>query len=165
MRHPIVIALCIGTAALSACGRGDDADVTRALKSVNVIDESNLSDIMLTVGDPNEAVAYFTRTAGENPDRIDLKRGLAKSLIRAQRPQDAARVWAEVISMPGATLDDKVDLAEAQLRSNEWKAAEATLNTIPPRMRRSSATGWRRWWPTATRTGKRPTVSTKSRRG
>lgn len=132
MRHTGLFALCICTAALAGCGRNSDAEVNRALKSVNVIDESNLNDIMLTVGDPNESVTYFTRASGDNPDRVDLKRGLAKSLIRAQRPQEATRAWAEVVAMPGSTMDDKVDLADAQVRSNDWKAAEATLNTIPP---------------------------------
>ncbi|QYK40534.1 MAG: tetratricopeptide repeat protein [Paracoccaceae bacterium] len=132
MRHPIVIALCLGTAALTACGRNDDAQVNRALKSVNVIDESNLSDIMLTVGDPDEAVSYFTRASTENPDRIDLKRGLAKSLVRARRATEAVAAWKQVVAMPGATLDDKVELADAQIRANDWPAAEATLNGIPP---------------------------------
>lgn len=133
MRHPVLVTLCLGTAVgLSACGKSDDAQVNRALKSVNVIDETNLNDIMLTVGDPNEAVAYFTRASGENPDRIDLKRGLAKSLIRAQRPAEGARAWAEVVAMPGATNDDRVDLADALIRSNDWKAAEAELNKVPP---------------------------------
>jgi Flp pilus assembly protein TadD len=132
MRHTGLFALCICTAALAGCGRGSDAQVNRALKSVNVIDESNLNDIMLTVGDPNESVNYFARASGENPDRVDLKRGLAKSLIRAQRPQEAMRAWTEVVAMPGSTLDDRVDLADAQIRSNDWQAAAATLNTIPP---------------------------------
>ena len=133
MRHPVLVTLCLGTAVgLSACGKSDDAQVNRALKSVNVIDETNLNDIMLTVGDPNEAVAYFTRASGENPDRIDLKRGLAKSLIRAQRPTEGAKVWAEVVAMPGATHDDRVDLADALIRANDWKAAEAELNKVPP---------------------------------
>ncbi len=107
MRHTGLFVLCICTAALAGCGRNSDAEVNRALKSVNVIDESNLNDII-------------------------LRRGLAKSLIRAQRPQEAMRIWAEVVAMPGSTMDDKVDLADSQIRSNEWKAAAATLNTIPP---------------------------------
>jgi Flp pilus assembly protein TadD len=133
MRHPIFLAALAGCAlAMSGCAKNNDAEVTRALKSVNAIDETNLSDIMLTVGDPQEAVNYFQRSSSENPDRIDLKRGLAKSLIRAQRPNEAAKVWTQVIAMPEATQDDKVQLADAQIRSNDWKAAEATLNTIPP---------------------------------
>ncbi|HMO08208.1 MAG TPA: tetratricopeptide repeat protein [Paracoccaceae bacterium] len=133
MRHPVLVTLCLGTAfVLSACSRSDDAQVNRALKSVNVIDETNLNDIMLTVGDPNEAVSYFTRASTDNPDRIDLRRGLAKSLVRAQQPAEAAKVWAQVAAMPGATPDDRVDLADALIRANDWKAAEAELNKVPP---------------------------------
>ena len=133
MRHPILISLCIaGAVGLSGCNRNSDADVKRAMKSVNVIDETNLNDIMLTVGDPNEAVAYFAKASQENPDRIDLKRGLAKSLIRAKKPLEGAKVWAEVAASAEGTNDDKVELADAYIRSNEWAKAETTLNTIPP---------------------------------
>ncbi|MFN3845433.1 MAG: tetratricopeptide repeat protein [Paracoccaceae bacterium] len=133
MRQQIFVALCLsGTVALSACQKSPDAEVQRALKDVNVIDESNLSDIMLTVADPNEAVTYFQRTAEQNPDRIDLKRGLGKSLVRAGRPVEAAAVWRTVIAHPQATNDDRVSLADSLIRSNEWSAAEAELNKVPP---------------------------------
>jgi Flp pilus assembly protein TadD len=133
MRRPIFLALCLsGMVALGACQRNSDAEVQRAIKDVNVIDESNLTDIMLTVGDADEAVSYFARTAEQNPDRIDLQRGLGKSLVRAGRAPDAAKVWRRVLTMPGATNDDSVSLADALIRSNEWKAAEAELNKIPP---------------------------------
>jgi Flp pilus assembly protein TadD len=133
MRHPVFLALCLGgTVTLSACQKSSEAEVNRAMKSVNVIDESNLNDIMLTVGDPNESVAYFRKTAAENPERIDLKRGLAKSYIRAKRPQEAASVWAQVVAHPEATNDDRVEFADALIRSNEWKRAEAELHKVPP---------------------------------
>ncbi|TGD44218.1 hypothetical protein EEB11_05865 [Pseudotabrizicola sediminis] len=133
MRRPIVVALCLsGAVALSACQRSPDAEVQRALKDVNVIDESNLSDIMLTVGDPEEAVSYFQRTADQNPDRIDLKRGLGKSLVRAGRPAEAAVAWRTVTAHPQATNEDRVWLADALIRANEWPAAEAELNKVPP---------------------------------
>lgn len=133
MRHPGLIALCLsGTAALSACGFNNEAEVDRALKSVGVIDESNLNDIMLTVGDPNEAVAYFAKAVETDPSRVDLKRGLAKSLVRAQKPQEATRIWAEIVAAPEGTLDDRVEYADALIRSNQWPEAEAQLNTIPP---------------------------------
>lgn len=133
MRRPIFVALCLGgTVALSACNKSPDAEVQRALKDVNVIDESNLSDIMLTVADPDEAVAYFQRTVADNPDRIDVKRGLGKSLIRAGRATEAAAVWRQVVAHPDATNEDRVGFADALLRANEWKEAEAELNKIPP---------------------------------
>ncbi|MES2846932.1 MAG: tetratricopeptide repeat protein [Pseudomonadota bacterium] len=133
MRHPVLFALCLsGTVALGACQKTSDAEVQRALDSVNVIDESNLNDIMLTVGDPNEAVAYFSKATTDQPDRIDLQRGLAKSLIRAQRPTEAVAAWTKVASSAQGTDDDRVALADALIRVNEWQRAEAELNKIPP---------------------------------
>jgi Flp pilus assembly protein TadD len=134
MRHISLIGLCLaGMASLAACNRGlDDAEVKRAIKDVNVIDESNLSEIMLTVGDPDESVAYFTRTLQQNPERPDLQRGLAKSLMRAGRSEDAAKVWSGLIGSGQGTSDDQVGYAEALIRSNKWPEAEAVLNQIPP---------------------------------
>jgi Tfp pilus assembly protein PilF len=134
MRQPVLTALFMGSAfTLSACGNGNsDAEVQRAVQSLNVVDESNLNDLYLTAGDPNEAVSYFQRASGENPDRIDLKRGLAKSLIRAGKPTEAIAVLTAVTQSPEATSEDMVDLADAYIRTNEWDRAEATLSAIPP---------------------------------
>jgi len=133
MRHPVLVALCLtGTVALSACQKSSDAEVQRAIQSVNVIDETNLNDIMLTVGDPDEAVAYFNKAVTEQPNRIDLKRGLGKSLIRANRPSDAATVWAAVANSTEGAAEDRVALADAYIRMNEWDKAAAELNRIPP---------------------------------
>lgn len=133
MRHPVFLALCLsGTVGLAACEKSSDAEVQRAIQSVNVIDETNLNDIMLTIGDPSEAVAYFNKAVTDQPDRIDLKRGLGKSLIRANRPAEAASVWAAVANSPEGTPDDRVNLADAHIRLNEWDKAAAELNRIPP---------------------------------
>lgn len=133
MRHPIYAALCFGgVLAISACDAARDADVDRTITALNVIDETNLSDIMLTVGNPDEAVAYFQRALGENPDRVDLMRGLAKSLVRANRPGDAASVWTQVVETTEVTNDDRVQLADAHIRSGDWAKAETQLDLIPP---------------------------------
>jgi Flp pilus assembly protein TadD len=132
MRQPILMGLCLlGIATLSACG-DKKAQVERSVDSVNVIDESNLNDVMLTVGDPEEAVTYFKKAVGEKPDRVDLKRGLAKSLIRANKPTEAVGVWAAVAESPEGTDDDKVSYADALIRDNKWPEAEAELNKVPP---------------------------------
>jgi Tfp pilus assembly protein PilF len=134
MRHPVFLtSALLGILALSACNQPQNSvEVQRAIKSVNVIDESNLSDIMLTVGDPNEAVAYFQKTSLENPDRIDLKRSLARSHVRAGQAAQAVTVGGEVVAHPEGTLDDRVSLADALIRSNDWDRAAAELNKIPP---------------------------------
>lgn len=134
MRHPILLAACIaGVVAVAGCGKKSGEDtVTRAFQDVNVVDESNLNDVMLTVADPNEAVSYFTRTAQENPGRIDIQRSLGKSLIRAKRNQEAASVWGKVAASKDATADDKVDYADALIRAGDWAKAEKTLDSVPP---------------------------------
>lgn len=134
MRHPILVTICVaGSVALSACEKGIDQDaVNRKLGGVNVIDESNLNDVMLNAADPNEAVSYFQRTATANPDRIDLQRGLATSLIRAKRVQEGKVAWAKVVGHPESTDQDKVELADALIRSNDWERAEKVLKAVPP---------------------------------
>ena len=134
MRHPVYLtAALLGSLSLTACNQPKSgAEVQRAIKSVNVIDESNLSDIMLTVGDPKESVSYFRKTSAENPTRIDLKRGLAKSLVRAGQAAEGVTAWQAVVAHPEGTMDDRVSLADALIRSNEWARAEAELNKIPP---------------------------------
>jgi Flp pilus assembly protein TadD len=133
MRHPIFVTLFLtGAFGLAGCQNAGGNDVDRALQAVNVIDESNLGDIMLTVADPNEAVVYFTRTSEEQPDRIDLQRGLALSLVRAQRPVEAAAAWRTVVKHPEATNEDKVELADALIRAGDWDGAKTALNSVPP---------------------------------
>ena len=133
MRQPIFMGLCLlGTFALTACDKNSDAQVERAVESVNVIDETNLNDVMLTVGDPNEAVTYFQNAVAQKPDRVDLKRGLAKSLVRAGKATEGAAAWAQVTNSPEGTADDRVNFADALIRDNKWPEAEAELNKVPP---------------------------------
>ncbi|MBV7378971.1 tetratricopeptide repeat protein [Maritimibacter dapengensis] len=134
MRHPIVsIAVLSGFVMLAGCDQQmNDEEVERAVAGVNVVDESNLNDIMLTVGDPDEAVAYFRRAVQQQPDRIDLQRGLAKSLIRAGHATEAAKAWTVVANSGEGTAEDRVDLADAQIRAGDWAIAKAELNKVPP---------------------------------
>ncbi|WP_407492291.1 tetratricopeptide repeat protein [Pseudooceanicola sp. MF1-13] len=134
MRHPgFLISVLAGALALSACsGTKNNSEVNRAFRDVNVVDESNLNDIMLTVGDPNEAVVYFQRTLQDNPDRIDVQRGLAQSLIKAKRPTEAVTAWTRVTKHPDATDEDRVDLADALIRDGKWDRADTLLDSVPP---------------------------------
>jgi Flp pilus assembly protein TadD len=134
MRHPILLSACLtGVVLIAGCAKEDGKEtVERAFQDVNVVDESNLSDVMLTVADPDEAVNYFAKSASSQPDRIDLQRGLAYSLVRAKRFSEAVPAWKRVTEMDGTAPDDLVNLADAQIRSGKWPEAEATLDSIPP---------------------------------
>ncbi len=134
MRRLFTLTVILGSSlVLAACDEGaSDDDLEEALKDVNVIDETNLNDVMLTMADPDEAVTYCQRSSKANPRRIDLKRGLAASLIRAGKPTAAATAWADVLAMPGATSEDRVEYADALIRANRWDDAEVQLDKVPP---------------------------------
>jgi len=134
MRHPILLAACIaGVTAIAGCGeKNGDETVERAFQDVNVVDDANLNDVMLTVADPNEAVSYFLRSTKEMPDRIDLQRGLASSLVRAKRNREGASEWGKVVKMKGATPEDNIQYADALIRAGDWAKAETVLDSVPP---------------------------------
>lgn len=132
MRSVSILAVLVAGMTLTACDQSGDAQVQRALRDVNVVDETNLNDVMLTVADPNEAVAYFQRASANDPGRIDLMRGLATSLVKAGRSAEAVEAWRAVVDHPEASNDDRVDLADALIRANDWEKAEAVLDAVPP---------------------------------
>jgi len=88
--------------------------------------------VMLTNSDPNEAVSYFQRATASQPKRIDLQRGLAASLIRAKRPTEAVSAWKKIVQLEDSEADDKVQLADAYIRNNQWQEAEEVLDSVPP---------------------------------
>lgn len=134
MRHPMIVGLCLtGAVALSGCDAVSKKNsVDRKLQDLNVVDESNLNNVMLSVSDPNEGVNYFKRALLGKPGKIELRRGLAISLIRAKRYPEAVSAWTRVINHDEANNNDRVELADAYIRTNAWDRAEETLSAIPP---------------------------------
>ncbi|WP_281955348.1 tetratricopeptide repeat protein [Pseudophaeobacter arcticus] len=132
MRHSIILTLCAATLTLSACAKSTDEQIQEAIDDISASDAASLNEVMMTMGDPDEAVQHFSAAVSANPDRIDLQRGLAVSLIRANRVTDGIAVWNTVVALPDATNDDRVELAGAYIRVSEWDNAAATLNTVPP---------------------------------
>jgi Flp pilus assembly protein TadD len=124
-----VVVLALATA---ACDMPRSMDVNRADGALTGIDESNLDSIMLTAAAPEEAVAYFRRGYAENPERIDLRRGLATSLARAGRADEALPHWSAIVESDAALDQDRIDYAGALIRTGAWDAAEAQLALVPP---------------------------------
>lgn len=142
MRHrprvaqQLPLALCLAlvvTPVLTGCNSlNNPKGAQRAIASVDAVDQTNIAEVMLAVGDPAEAVAYFQRATAEKPDHIDLKRGLGKSLIRAGRAAEAVQVWTHITAQKEATHEDRTSLAEALIRANDWPRATQVLLQIPP---------------------------------
>lgn len=132
MRRTKILTACLaGAVFVAGCEKNDDT-VERAFQDVNVIDESDLSDVMLTAANPNEAVAYFSRTLASDPDRIDIKRGLATSYVRAKRNSEGVAAWKSVTIHPDALPADSVSYVDALIRNGNWADAEIVLDSIPP---------------------------------
>ncbi|MDG3042042.1 tetratricopeptide repeat protein [Roseicyclus marinus] len=129
LRLAPVIVVALATA---ACDTPRSMDVNRADGPLNAIDESNLNDIMLTAAAPDEAVAYFHRAYAESPERIDLRRGLAASLVRAGRADEAVPHWRAIVDSDAAIDEDRIDYAGALIRTGAWDEAEAQLDRVPP---------------------------------
>lgn len=133
MRQVWIAPVClVGLVVLSGCSQGMHAQTARAIDSVAEIDQENMAEMMLAVADPSEAVQYFTTASQAQPDRIIFRRGLARSLMRAGRADESVPVWREVVAHPEMVEDDRIELAEAYIRSNDWPQAEAALNMVPP---------------------------------
>lgn len=132
-RNSVLLALLAGATFLSACAEQSGKEtVERAFQDVNVIDDANLNEVMLTVGDPTEAVTYFQRVVKEQPKNVEFQRGLAQSLVRAKRYDEGAAAWQRTVALPAATNDDRVEMADALIRAGDWAKAEKTLTAIPP---------------------------------
>lgn len=130
----ILTALLAGSILVAGCSEEptDEETVERAFQDVNVIEETDLSDVMLTVADPNEAIIHFQRTLRAKPDSIEANRGLAVSYVRAKRYNEATVAWRKVVSLPDSTHEDTVSYADALIRSGDWAEAETQLDGVPP---------------------------------
>ncbi len=117
---------------VAGCGDMQSLDVNRGIDPLNVIDESNLNNIMLTAADPEEAVNYFREASRGSPERLDLRRGLATSLVRARRAAEGEVVWRDIVASNEATDQDRIDYADALIRNSNWDEAEAQLDLVPP---------------------------------
>lgn len=135
MRRPILrTSLLLPVAALTvlaACDRKIFAESAEP-EGVNIIDEANLTDLLLTAGDPNEGIAYFQGALANDPERVDFRRGLAISLTRAKRYPEAARVYEEMITLNQAAPTDRLDYALVAARLDKWQDVRAVVAALPP---------------------------------
>jgi len=129
-RNSIFLLSALG---LAACG-GSISDADRALPDgeLNVIDASDLNDIMLNFADPNEAVRYFRNSVAQSPDRIDFRRGLAISLARAGEHAEAVLIYEVIAEAGQLNHTDRIAMADAYIRNGAWEDGKAQLNAIPP---------------------------------
>jgi len=122
--------ILILTAGLAGCDTPTVSDKQDPLKG-DIIDEANLTQLMLQAGDPNEAVSYFENAVAREPERADFRRGLAQSYSRARRYPEAARVYQELLALRQEELVDRLDYAYVAVRLDRWEDATALASSLP----------------------------------
>ncbi|MEM7543919.1 MAG: tetratricopeptide repeat protein [Pseudomonadota bacterium] len=119
---------------LSACTEPFDAPLGPEREDPNlvssVVDDVNLNDLMLTVADPKDGVAYFRDALSRDPDRPDLKRGYALSLARARRHADAVIIFEELSAEGHSDAELRLEHANSLARLERWDEAENQMALV-----------------------------------
>lgn len=99
--------------------------------AASVIDEANLNELMLTASDPQDAVEYFEQAVAREPNRDDFRRGLARSLVRAKRYNEAARVYQELITLNQDEPIDRLEYAYVAVHLDRWDDVSTLAASFP----------------------------------
>jgi len=126
-----VLSRLLATGLVAALGACEQVSKKEDPLGANVIDDAGLNELLLTSGDAEQAVRYFANAVQEEPERADLRRGLAISLTRAKRYPEAARVYQELVSLDQARPVDLLDYAFVTIKLERWEDARALDNDIP----------------------------------
>lgn len=122
------LAIAVTAFGLSAC---ESVSNTEDPLAGSIIDEADLNDLMLSANDPTAAVKYFEQSLAAEPDRADFRRGLAISLLRAERYNEAARVYQELITLGQDEPVDRLDYAYVNMRLDRWDDVRTLSKTFP----------------------------------
>ena len=133
LRRTRVPVACWAAAVLLVAGCAEPFDTETKVDNDpigNVIDETNLNELMLTVSNPEDAVAYFREASAGQPDRADLKRGYAMALARARRHAEAIRLFEELEQQGASTDIVRVEHAHSLARLSRWSDAENQMALV-----------------------------------
>ncbi|MEJ6392445.1 tetratricopeptide repeat protein [Gymnodinialimonas sp. 2305UL16-5] len=126
------VLLGVSVLALAACSSTRGADVDRAIDPLSAIEEASFGEMLLQSEAPAEAASFFQRALAEDPDNIDLQRGLATSMVRSGRAAESLGLWERIVAQEASTNSDRVEYAGALIRTGDWSAAQAQLDSVPP---------------------------------
>lgn len=130
--RPVAV-LLLTASVVAGCVDHDKArEEIQSLDSLNVIDENGLNDILLNFAEPDQAVTYFQSSLAQEPDRVDFKQGLAESLSRAGRLEEAVLAYGSLEQSGDLRTVDSLRYAEALIQTGDWEVGRDKLRAIPP---------------------------------
>jgi len=115
--------------ALGGCAATQPDDIAG-----NIIDDARIENLLLSAGDPDDAVQYFEKALLQSPGRAEFRRGLALSFARAGRHAEAAETYHELIARNQATPEDRLDYAAVAARLGLWDEVNTLIAGLPDQM-------------------------------
>lgn len=98
----------------------------------DVIDEAQISQLLLQAGDPSSAINYFENALAREPERADFRRNLAKSYAKGKRFPESARLFQELVALDQDRPEDLLDYAYVAVRLDDWETARSLSTQLPP---------------------------------
>lgn len=117
---------------VSGCTPMTEEEKNADLGPIDIMGEEGMSDIMLNLADPDQAVEFFRTRLAQDPDSIEMKRNLALALVRAKKYADAVLQYEQIVAAGQATDDDHLNYADALVRKGAWEDARIQLDAVPP---------------------------------
>lgn len=117
---------------VAGCSPMTEEEKNADLGPIDVMGQEGMSEIMLNLADPGQAVIFFRERLAEEPENIETKRNLALALVRARQYADAALQYEQIVAVGQATADDRLNYADALVRNGAWEGARTQLDSIPP---------------------------------
>lgn len=91
---------------------------------------------LAAAGDADRAVQFLVKAWNKKPEDPSILRKLARRCDETQgAAMQAATFWEKLSGTGRATAEDRLALATALGRINDWQAARAVFNSLPPPMR------------------------------
>jgi tetratricopeptide (TPR) repeat protein len=81
---------------------------------------------------PKEAAEAYRRALSQDPDNLDMKRGLANALLTDGQLEEARKTLVEIVDVEPQDAQSQIHLSEIERRQGHYDQALATLEKAKP---------------------------------
>ena len=132
LKPKLSTSILVLAAFVAGCSPMTEEEKNADLGPLDVMGQEGMSEIMLNLADPDQAVDFFKTRLAQDPENIELKRNLAQALVRAKQYAGAVLQYEQLVAAGQATDDDRLNYADALVRNGAWDDARVQLDAIPP---------------------------------
>ncbi len=89
-----------------------------------------MAELYNSMGQYDKAAGALQRMSALDPSNIELKRSVAQSLVRAQKFDEAQKIYEELLERNPSSLDYRTELASVHLMKKDYATASAMFDTV-----------------------------------